>query len=77
MEARGNLPSAESPPLMVGCFVPNSVITFTHLTERSPDICTLPDIESPALSYSSSSAVFNPFVFAMVKPPSLMVSCFP
>jgi hypothetical protein len=57
------------------CFVPISVMILVAPTTKSPVMDTLPDIVPPVSSYLLSNADCNPFVFAMVKSPSSMVSC--
>ena len=61
---------------MVSSFVPISVMTFVVPTTKSPVIDTLPVIVPPVSSYLASNSDCNPLVFAMVKSPSYMVSCF-
>ena len=58
------------------CFVPISVMIFTSFTNKSPVIFTLPLIVPPVSSYLLSNAVCSPPVFAMVKSPSCISSCF-
>ena len=57
------------------CFVPISVMILVAPTTKSPVMDTLPDIVPPVSSDLLSNADCNPFVFAMVKSPSSMVSC--
>ena len=66
-----------SPSCMVGCFVPNSSIISVVKTSKIPEISTFLIIGPPVSSYLLSNAVCNPSVFAMVKSPSCIVSCFP
>jgi len=66
----------KSPSLIVGCFVPNSVMMLVVPTTKSPVIFTFPLIVPPVSSYVLSNAVCNPSDFAMVKQPSSIVSCF-
>ena len=62
--------------MIVSCFVPISVITFTSFTNRLPVISTSPVIAPPVSSYLLSKAVCNPLVLALVKFPSFISSCF-
>ena len=71
------LAKVKSPSSMVSYFVPISVNSFTPSTKRKPNTSTLPVIAPPVSSYLLSNTVCNPDVFAMVKSPSCIVSCFP
>ena len=62
---------------MVSCLASIFVMAFTSFTYKSPVISTLPFIEPPVSPYLLSKASCNQFVFAMVKSPSSMLSCFP
>ena len=66
----------KSPSLIVGCFVPISVITLVVPITKSPVMDTFPSIVPPVSSYLLSNAVCNPLVFAIVKSPSCISSCF-
>ena len=66
----------KSPSAMFGCFLPSSVMMSISFNTKSPVMFTFPIIEPPVSSYLPSNAVCNPLVFAMVKSPSAIVSCF-
>ena len=64
-------------PPVSSTLLPSSVIILVVPTTKSPVIFTFPFIVLPVSSYLLSNAVCNPLVFAMVKSPSCIVSCFP